>query len=37
MATDVLKEGRVAESGTHNQLMAKRALYYELVHQQSLA
>jgi ATP-binding cassette subfamily B protein len=27
-----LKDGRIAESGTHEQLIEKRGLYYELYH-----
>ncbi|GAA5842598.1 hypothetical protein JCM9279_003631 [Rhodotorula babjevae] len=32
----VLKDGRVAERGTHSQLLSQRGLYFELVEQQSL-
>ncbi|GAA5897055.1 hypothetical protein JCM8208_006155 [Rhodotorula glutinis] len=32
----VLKDGRVAERGTHSQLISQRGLYFELVEQQSL-
>ncbi|TNY20501.1 P-loop containing nucleoside triphosphate hydrolase protein [Rhodotorula diobovata] len=32
----VLKDGRVAEKGTHSQLIAHKGLYFELVAQQSL-
>ncbi|KAK4057478.1 hypothetical protein OIO90_001547 [Microbotryomycetes sp. JL221] len=32
----VLKDGQVAERGTHHELLAKRGIYFELVLQQSL-
>ena len=31
----VLQEGRVAERGTHDELMARRGLYHALVHTQT--
>ena len=31
----VLQEGRVAETGTHDELMARRGLYHALVHTQT--
>ena len=31
----VLREGRVAERGTHDELMARRGLYHALVHTQT--
>ncbi|BGP40022.1 hypothetical protein JCM10450v2_004002 [Rhodotorula kratochvilovae] len=33
----VLKDGRVAEKGTHSQLLAQKGIYFELVEQQTLA
>lgn len=32
-----IKEGRVSESGTHNQLLTKRGDYYEYVQLQALS
>jgi len=32
-----IKEGRVSESGTHDQLLAKRGDYYEFVQLQALS
>lgn len=32
----VLRDGRVAEKGTHNELLAKKGIYHELVLQQAL-
>lgn len=30
----VMDEGRIAEQGTHNELMDKKGIYYDLVRQQ---
>lgn len=30
----VMDEGRIAEQGTHNELMSKKGIYYNLVQQQ---
>ncbi|VDK37812.1 unnamed protein product [Anisakis simplex] len=32
----VLKEGRVVESGTHTQLLARKGLYFRLIQNQKL-
>jgi ATP-binding cassette subfamily B (MDR/TAP) protein 1 len=32
----VLKDGRVAEKGTHQELLVKKGIYAELVQQQAL-